>query len=295
MYKFHYIDAFTTRPFAGNPCAVFPQADGLSDELMQNIAMETNLSETSFVFATEAADFKVRYFTPRYEIPFAGHPTIATAYHLARSGKISLTGERTMVRFEFNIGVLPVEILQDQDGSVAMVGMQQKAPVFGETVDPALLAQHLNLSPDACFPGVPAQSVSTGVPFLIIPLKTLDAVRQAEMNRSEIRKILVALGVDAMFVCTPNGFTRDGDTFARLLSPDNASEDPYTGSATGCLGSFFYRYGIVNKRHMICEQGHLLGRPGSGQVEIKGSPEHIEEVKLFGTAVESMTGVYDPM
>ncbi len=294
MYRFHYIDAFTTRPFAGNPCAVFPQADGLSDQLMQDIAMETNLSETSFVFTTEAADFKVRYFTPRYEIPFAGHPTIATAYHLARSGMIALSGTRTVVQFEFNIGVLPVEIIQGHDGDVAMVGMQQKAPVFGETVDPAVLAKHLNLSQDVFFPGVPAQSVSTGVPFLIVPLRTLDAVKQAEMNRTEIRRILEELSVDALFVCTPNGFTKDGDTFARLMDPGNAGEDPYTGSATGCLGSFFYRYGIVRKQQMVCEQGHLLGRPGSGRIEIMGSPEDIEGVKLFGTAVESMSGVCDP-
>jgi len=292
MYPFYYIDAFTDTPFEGNPCAVFPKADGLSEEEMGKIAMETNLPETSFVLESERADFRVRYFTPRGEIPFAGHPTIATAFLLAREGRIRLSGESTVVQFEFNIGVLPVRVLTRPDGSIEMVGMEQKPPVFADTVDAGELAGALGL-PEADFlPSAPCQVVSTGVAFLIVPLKRLDAVKAAEMDRPRARKALRGVGVSAMFVCAPQGFTSGGNTFARLLDPDNAGEDPYTGSATGCMGSLLYRCGVIDSPRMVCEQGHLLGRPGSGVLELEGTPEDIQAVRLFGKAAASLSGRY---
>jgi len=109
-YAVVYIDAFTNTPFAGNPCAVLPMAEGLSDEQMQAIARETNLNETSYVLSSDKANFRVRYFTPRNEIPFAGHPTIATAFLLTRDGYISLQEPVTRITLEFKIGVLPMDI-----------------------------------------------------------------------------------------------------------------------------------------------------------------------------------------
>lgn len=292
MYSFYYIDAFTSNPFEGNPCAVFPEADGLSEAQMQNLAKETNLPETAFVFSTDKADFKVRYFTPRSEIPFAGHPTIATGFLLAREKRINTTDRITTVRFEFNIGVLPVEIRIAEDGSVDLVGMQQQLPDFGASLKTADLAGPLGLKPDDFIAGVPAQVVSTGVPFLMVPLKSLDAVKKADMDRPAVRRLLERVSVKVMFIFAPEGYTPEGDTFARLLDPDNAGEDPYTGSATGCMGSFLYHYGIVKKQKMVCQQGHLMGRPGRGILELAGSPEKITGVKLYGKAVASLKGEY---
>ncbi len=292
MYKFYYLDAFTTNRFEGNPCAVFPEADGLSDREMQNLAKETNLPETAFVLTSDKADFKVRYFTPRNEIPFAGHPTIATAFLLAEKGMIQLQGEKTVVQFEFNIGVLPVEVEAREDGSIEQVGMQQQNPVFGETVDAAEFAPLLGLKSEDFVSGAPIQVVSTGVAFLMVPLKTVELVKKAEMNRPQVRKLLQGLGLNAMFVCTPNGFTVEGDTFSRLMDPDNAGEDPYTGSATGCMGSFFYHYGVISGPRMVCQQGHLLGRPGEGIIQLEGDPKNITNVKLYGKAVASLQGTY---
>ncbi len=292
MYRYYYLDAFTTNRFEGNPCAVFPAADGLSEHEMQNLAKETNLPETAFVLKSDKADFKVRYFTPRNEIPFAGHPTIATAFLLAEQGRIALQGEKTVVQFEFNIGVLPVEVETRSDGSIEQVGMQQQKPVFGETVDIAEFAPLLGLKSEDFVSGAPIQVVSTGVAFLMVPLKTVDLVKSAEMKRPEVRKLLQGLGLNAMFVCTPNGFTIEGDTFSRLMDPDNAGEDPYTGSATGCMGSFFYRYGVISSQRMVCQQGHLLGRPGEGIIQLEGEPNNITNVKLYGKAVASLQGTY---
>ncbi len=292
MYRFYYLDAFTTNRFEGNPCAVFPEADGMSETEMQNLAKETNLPETAFVLTSEQADFKVRYFTPRNEIPFAGHPTIATAFLLAEQGRIELQGQRTTVQFEFNIGVLPVEVEARDNGTIEQVGMQQQKPVFGETIDVDELAPLLGLKRDDFVPDAPIQVVSTGVAFLIVPLKSVESVKKAEVKRPEVRKVLKALGLNAMFVCTPHGFTVDGDTFARLMDPDNAGEDPYTGSATGCLGSFFYHYGVISNSKMVCQQGHLLGRPGEGIIQLEGEPHDITKVKLYGKAVASLKGTY---
>ena len=127
-----HVDAFTTVPFAGNPCAVLPDATGLSDEQMQAIAREANLPESSFVLPSEKADFRVRYFTPRMELPFAGHPTIATAFLLTQAGRIPLREPVTTIQLEFEIGVLPVDI-HVQDGRPVHVVMTQKAPTFGPT------------------------------------------------------------------------------------------------------------------------------------------------------------------
>lgn len=293
MYLYFYIDAFTTNQFEGNPCAVFPEADGLTDKEMQNLAKEINLPETAFVLKSTEADFKVRYFTPRNEIPFAGHPTIATAYLLAQEGRIQLAGRKTTVQFEFGIGVLPVEVLTKADGSIEMVGMQQQAPEFKTAIDIAELAAEIGLSIDEFIDNAPVQVVSTGVPFLMVPLKTLASVKKVEMNRPKVRVLLQRASVSAMFVFAPHGYTSNGNTFARLMDPDNAGEDPYTGSATGCMGSFLYHYSILKNSKIVCEQGHLMGRPGSGVLELEGTPENIQKVRLYGEAVASLKGVYE--
>ena len=293
MYSFFYIDAFTSTPFEGNPCAVFPSADGLREKEMRNIAKETNSPETSFVFKTGKADFKVRYFTPRSEVPFAGHPTIATAFILAKEGRIRLSGRQTIVQFEFNIGVLPVQVITADDGSVAQIGMRQLPPKFGETLRNPELAGLIGLESSDFIDDAPVQVVSTGVPFLMVPLKKKESVARAEMNRPELKKILEKTAVQALFVFAPEGFTPQGDTFARLLDPDNAGEDPYTGSATGCMSSYLYHYGIVKKPSLVCEQGHIIGRPGVGKTLLAGTPEDIREVHVFGEAVASLKGTYE--
>ncbi|MFO7849738.1 MAG: PhzF family phenazine biosynthesis protein [Spirochaetia bacterium] len=297
-YDFFYIDAFTDTQFAGNPCAVFPKADGLDEETMQKIARETNLNETAFVFPSSEADFRVRYFTPTYEIPFAGHPTIATAFLLAEEGYIPGGGESgkdenvLQVQFEFNVGVLPVEIVY-RKGTLEKVGMQQKPPEFGAVYPPERIAPMFGIKAEELLENAPVQVVSTGVPFLMVPVKSVDVVKKAEMDRQELARLLKSSGVDAAFVCTPHGYTEKGTTFARLLGPESQSEDTFTGSASGCMGSFFYRHGIVKTDKMVLEQGHSLGRPGTGELVLTGTPENIERVQLYGAAAKSLKGTLE--
>jgi trans-2,3-dihydro-3-hydroxyanthranilate isomerase len=141
-----YVDAFARRPFAGTPCVVLPDASGLADEQMQAVAREVNLPETAFVLSSVWADFRVRYFTPRSELLFAGHATIATALTLAEEGLVFAREPTTTINIEFEVGVLPVEICAN-DGTLERVVMTQPRPTFGETFTAGDPASCLGLSP----------------------------------------------------------------------------------------------------------------------------------------------------
>jgi trans-2,3-dihydro-3-hydroxyanthranilate isomerase len=289
-YRIVYLDAFTSQPFCGNPCAVLPEAGSLSAEQMQQVARETNLSETAFVLPSDKADVRVRYFMPHREIPFAGHPTIATAFMLAQEGRGPADRPVSRLDFEFSIGVLPVEVHWDDSGVPVRAVMTQQAPSFGAQVDPAALAESFDLQPDEFLNGLPAQVVGTGVPFLMVPVRTLGALRQARMQRSRLAAALAPLGVAAAYLFCPEGIDADADAHGRLLAPGNAFEDPYTGSAVGALGAFMVRHGQHPGPRIVVEQGHLIGRPGKGAVEIGGSAAGIFSVKVGGCAVRTLEG-----
>src|ERR1035437_5587130 len=274
-YGVVYIDAFTNTPFAGNPCAVLPKAEGLSDEQMQAIARETNLNETSYVLSSDKANFRVRYFTPRNEIPFAGHPTIATAFLLAREGYISLQEPVTRITLEFKIGVLPVDI-EVKNGKPQRVIMTQQPPTFGMTFDAQEVAPCLGLQVGDLRSDCPSQVVSTGVAFLIVPVREVSVLGKVKMDREALAKLVDKAGVSAAYLFSLGGFKEEADTHARLFDPRGTSEDPYTGSAAGAIGCFVIRYGLKKGPVLRAEQGNFVNRPGEGLLEIKNSPDKIE-------------------
>ncbi|MCR4433844.1 MAG: PhzF family phenazine biosynthesis protein [Caldiserica bacterium] len=286
-YRIVYVDAFTTEPFKGNPCAVLPSAQDLNPEEMQMIARETNLSETSFVLPSSEADFRVRYFAPWGEIPFAGHPTIATAFLLASEGKIALHENRARVTFQFEIGVLPLEIFKDERG--IKVVMTQQAPQFGTIVPWERVRSCFNLFEEEFLESLPPQVVSTGVPFLIVPLKSLEALRRTEMERGALKNLLEELGISGSFLFTLETIDLRNDTHARLFNPYGIGEDPFTGSASGALAAYVYSY-LNPKKILRMEQGHFLGRPGVGEAELVFEGENIRAVKLSGYAVATLEG-----
>jgi len=263
-YKLIIVDAFTTTPLTGNPCAVVLNGEGLNTEQMQAIARETNLSETAFVFPSEKADVKVRYFIPRGEIPFAGHPTIATMFALAGKDRFSLTEPITYLTVEFNIGVLPVEI-HVAHGQVQQVVMTQQAPSFLDTCPRESVAAGLGLEVDDLRKDVPCQVVSTGVPFLIVPGASLAVLKKIEMDRPRLRALCHELAVPAAYVFSLEGYDKTSDAHARFCDPNGTSEDPFTGSACGAMACYLVKQRLVNESTLVVEQGHIIGRPGKAK------------------------------
>jgi trans-2,3-dihydro-3-hydroxyanthranilate isomerase len=249
-YRIAYVDAFTREPLEGNPCAILSNASGLTDEEMQAIARETNLSETSFVFPSTQADFKVRYFTPYEEIPFAGHPTIATTYLLAQEGLIPLQEPLTTIQLEFRVGVLPVELFV-QEGQVRRIVMTQREPTFGATFSHEEVSPCFNLAASDLRADCLSQVVSTGLPFIIVPVKDLSILDKVQINRDALSRLCRGAGVSGAFMFCLGGFNPETDTHARLLDPSGVSEDPFTGSASGAMGAYIFRYGLKSKNILL--------------------------------------------
>ena len=289
-YPFMQVDAFTTQPLAGNPCAIVFDADDLTEAQMQAIALENNLSESAFVLQSDVADFKVRYFTPAAEIPLAGHPTIATTHALLERGMIAFEGTSHRITLEMKAGIIPVDI--EHDGTQTLITMTQKAPQFFATYDPELVMPVFGLRADDGLEGYPIQTVSTGTRHLMIPLKSLDALKRATMNHAMYK----ALRDEGDFFGGPHlfcvqGVTAQGTTFARHPGlPPDTHEDPFTGSSTGSMASYLWRYGLLKQPTFIAEQGHWMNRPGSAQVEVLGTREQITGVRVGGTAVTVIRG-----
>ena len=296
------VDVFTTKPFGGNPLAVFPRAERLTSRQMQLLAKEMNLSETTFVLPPgkrSGADFRVRIFTPDAELPYAGHPTIGTFYVLASEGRVGTADGVNMAFMEAKVGTLPVEIHRS-GGRVRKVVTVQRKPVFGkEFRNVRLLADALSLkASDLDLKNAPPQLVSTGLPWLIVPLRKRGSVERISIDASAFAKAVSKLpkGVVDMYATCLDPVDRGSTTHSRAFSlvSGNIVEDPATGSASGCLGAYLVRRGLIEGKRVtkiVNEQGHAVGRPSKVAVEVECSAAGgIESVKVGGSVVEVMRG-----
>jgi trans-2,3-dihydro-3-hydroxyanthranilate isomerase len=285
-HPYMLVDAFTHQPLAGNPCAVVFAADDLASATMQAIALEMNLSETAFVLRSAVADVRARYFTPQTEIPLAGHPTIATVFALFDSGRLALTGERQTIQLELRDGPIPVEVVAE-DGHVHTVIMTQRKPRFFATYEPTDVLPIWGLTVDDLLPDAPIQTVSTGTPQLMIPLRDHDALRRIEINLGAYQRFQEHADFFSTHLFCLGGVTSAGQTFARHIAP---FEDPFTGSATGGMAAYLWHYGVIESPTFVAEQGHWMGRPGQATVEVVGPRQEITTVKVGGGAVTVVRG-----
>ena len=289
-YPFVQVDAFTTTPLTGNACAVVLDADSLSEADMQAIAREQNLSETAFVLKSTIADIGARYFTVSEEIPLAGHPTIATIHALVEAGRIKLTGAH--ITLELRVGPIPIDIYEgDATGSPRRIVMSQKKPQFLRVYSADEVLPGFGLSIDDCLPDVPIQTVSTGTPQLMIPVKDHAALRRIQLNTQWLTRLRASGDYFSIHVFCPHGLSAGASTFARHFGlPPDMAEDPFTGSATGGMAAYLWHYGVLASPTFIAEQGHWMSRPGQAQVEVVGPREDIETVKVGGPAVTVIRG-----
>ena len=292
MKQWHYflVDVFTNQPFGGNQLAVFPDARGLTPEMMQALAKELNLSESTFVLPAQDAayDYWVRIFTPAVELPMAGHPTVGTAFVLAREHLLQLTEPETTITFEEGVGVVPVT-LQARDGQLHLIQMHQPLPTFGPVfADREAIAQMLSLDPAALNATLPLEVVSCGVPFLFVPVKDLEAMRAIRFRLDVWERTLRDFAAPHVFVFTQEVMLPGSTVHSRMFAPAmGIAEDPATGAASGPLGCYLLRHGLVQPGNqgtsqMLSEQGFELGRPSLVQVKIEQDGQHITGVSIGG-------------
>ncbi len=283
-FQFDWVDAFTDVVFGGNGCAVVHGGAELSDEVCMAYVRETSLVECTFTGPSELADVRVRYFLASREIPFAGHPTVATVVAMRRRGMV---GDGPLV-LETKAGLVPVEVAGDR------VTMTQIAPEFGAQVDAALVAAVGGIDPSLII--APPQIVSTGLPFCVTVVKDRATLERLSLDPTALAAYAKALGHDGTDVMEPfwvalEGASSAGDTFARLLlAPPSPPEDPFTGSATGAMAAYLWARGLIDAPDFCAEQGHGMGRPGQAQVQVLGPRDAISGVKVSGFGALVMSG-----
>ena len=289
--RYHLVDVFTNRAFGGNPLAVFTNGRGLSTEVMQAIAKELNLSETTFVLPPVDAsnDYRLRIFTPGSELPMAGHPTIGTSFILAREHMIEPGAEETTIRLEEGVGTIPVTI-KFKDGAPDLIWMQQPLPTFGPAVDDVRgVAEMLSIAPEDIETLWPIEVVSCGVPFLYVPLKNLRAARSIKFRLDLRERVMGASGISEVFVFTRETELEGSSVHSRMFAPAlGITEDPATGAASGPLGCYLVRHKVLpssQRSEFTSEQGIEMGRPSIIKIIIEQEAGTISRVRIGGQSV----------
>ena len=284
---YHLLDVFTDRQFGGNQLAVFldPPQD-LPKVMMQRIAQELNLSETTFLFPPvgSANDYRLRIFTPAAELPIAGHPTVGTAFALARLGRLDGAKGDGAIVFEEGVGPIAVTIEADEDGAPRDVWMRQPIPQFHDIIhDRQGIADMLSLAEADLLPGAPLQVVSSGLPFLYVPVRSLEAAGKAQLKYDRWRSVLAGSDAQNIFLMTTETVLDNATAHSRMFAPAlGVSEDPATGSASGPLGAYLLKYGLSEADDMISEQGVEMGRPSIIRIRIERNGAAITGVVVGG-------------
>lgn len=287
-YDYRCVDVFTTERFGGNPLAVFPDARGLDASTMQRIANELNLSETTFVTPTERADcdFRLRIFTPRSELPMAGHPTIGTAWVLSRGNRVV---------FEEGVGPVPVTRRPLGTGESGW-WMSPPSPTFVlPSEDRSTIASALGLTLEDLANGLPVEIGSSGVPGLCVALANLEALGRASLGSDRWGALASSRVAQFAYVFVAVEPRR---VRARMFAPAlGVSEDPATGGAAGPLGAYLMRHDLVARdaggcTRIRCEQGVEMGRPSAIEIEVFGAADS-PDVHVGGACVDVGGGWVD--
>jgi len=311
-YRFIQLDVFTDQAFAGNPLAVFPEAVGLTDERMQQIAREMNLSETVFVLPSEkeGALRRLRIFTPWSELPFAGHPIAGTWNCLAREGVVPPPENGSgwaHIKHEVGIGVLPVDVEFKDGEPVRVVMTQGKFEIRGEIDDgheQAEIARALGLAREDLDETLPIQAVSTGNTMLLVPIRSLADLSHCRANQNLLDEIFerneVFRGGTGCYAFTLETIEiGEARAHARFFVGMNIGEDPATGSAAGPLGGYLVHHDATRVDpaegvyRFVIEQGDFIKRPSRIGLEVKGEPGKVEEVRVGGASVVVARGTLE--
>jgi PhzF family phenazine biosynthesis protein len=295
--NFYLIDVFAQKPLSGNPLALVPGAQKLSQTTMQQIAREFNQSETTFLLppTRQGADWRLRSFTPvGVEVGGAGHNALGAWWWLAQSGQLALSGPQTSFRQEIGELILPVEVAAEkgqEDGSwqPTSIAMTQAVPSFGAIYnDPAGLAAALGLEVvDLSVENLPAQVVATGAAHLLVPVRNREAIDRAQPDGKRLYQHLRSAGGQGCYLFCLDPVDPASVAYTRFFNPtEGIVEDPATGTAAGPLACYLVKYGRISSRATVTiEQGYALKRPSHIGVRV-----HDNEVRIFGACVTVAEG-----
>jgi len=286
-FPFVQLDVFSSKPLEGNALAVFPDGRGLGDEQMQALAREMNLSETTYILPRDAATerergVRVRIFTVQEELPFAGHPTLGTAFALRGS-----SGAAEIV-LDLNVGKVPVRF-EEAPGQPVFGEMTQVDPEFGALHDRRAVARAAGLADDDVDPSLPIQTVSTGVPFTMVPLRGLEIMRRLRVDVSRSTEYLEKSGGKYFYFVTRETVDAAARLHARMMFSNG--EDPATGSAAGCAAAWMVAHGVAQpEERVLIEQGLEMLRPSRIFVRASRRDNRVVNVRVGGNAVEVLRG-----
>lgn len=290
--KFYIVDVFAIAKYTGNQLAVFTDASALSETRMQEIAKEINYSETTFITSSVVQNngYNVRIFTPAKELPFAGHPTLGTACVIQQE---IIKHPVETIHLNLQVGQIPVTWDHREDGD-DILWMRQQSPTFHQVLNAADLASVLNLNVEEIDDRWPIQEVSTGVPFIIVPLKTLTSLRRIRVNRDKCLEFVANCHAKQILVFCPETHTPDNHLAVRVFADYlGVPEDPATGSANGCLAGYLVKYAYFGNQAIAIrvEQGYEMGRPSLLLLKAKAEGEAIE-VSVGGKVVMVAKGEF---
>ena len=286
-FSFVQLDVFTSQPFEGNSLAVFLDGRGLSDLEMQAIAREMNLSETTFILPREAVierqkGVRVRIFTVAEELPFAGHPTLGTAFALRGSGGAS------EVALDLNVGKIPVSFTE-VPGQPVFGEMSQTEPTFGPMHDREAVVRAAGLRDGDIDPSLPIQTVSTGVPFTVVPLRGLEIIQPLRVDLASSAEYLEKSGGKFFYFVSRETVDPSARLHARMMFYNG--EDPATGSAAGCTAAWMVAYGVAQpEERVLIEQGIEMHRPSRIFVRAGSKDNRVVNVRVGGNVVEVLRG-----
>jgi trans-2,3-dihydro-3-hydroxyanthranilate isomerase len=296
-FRYVHLDVFTDRRLQGNQLLVYTDPSGLDADTMQTLTRESNFSENTFVLPAEQAgtNFRVRIFTRTAEAPFAGHPTIGTAFALAHTGALKAGTARTT--FQLGVGPTPLD-LEWKDGKLAFAWMTQQKPTFGKTAaDAAALAAAIGVDASAIDSRAPAQEVYSGSNFFVVPLTTRKAVDAAALDRAKLEALFSAAGIQrrGVYIFSTERGQDDASAYSRLLSAGGI-EDPATGSAAGPAGCFIAKNRLLGSSSgdIVFLQGVLVRRPSRLHVRVEGVGDAVSGVKVGGAAAVVGEGTMMP-
>ena len=285
--KFFIVDVFAERRFEGNQLAVFICEEALFETEMQKIAKEMNYSETTFITSKE--NYDVRIFTPEDELPFAGHPTIGTAFVIQQE---LIKGNVKTILLNLKIGPIPV-LFKYKSGKLDLIWMEQNPPSFGKFFDTETISQILRLETHDIDDRFPIQEVSTGEPFIIVPLKTLDALKRTKVDIDKCFDLLEKTEAKSILIFCSGTIKKGNDLSVRVFAHYHGiPEDPATGSGNGCLAAYLVKHDYFNKKRIDIkvEQGYEVGRPSLLYLRAEENDEGQISVSVGGKVILTATG-----